>query len=532
MTSQINPNNINGDYPVPGVPNNSQGMRDNFTNTKTNFEYAATEITEIQTNGLFKAALTGTVLDNNMNDNLIYAVQLSDVSWQLVTLTATSGSVTLDFSAANWYTMPSQTGNVSLAFSNWPTAGTVGDLRFSITVSNTAYTLTLPASVSLGVGLIAGISPGTPGVSNTITFGTAGVYDFEFVSSDGGTTIQIIDNSRAPGTINTPLNITNTTASTSKTTGALTVAGGVGIGGNLNVGGNLKAYTSTGNVSFQVLDTGFLEINAPIVGANTAGALAIVGASTYQNVTSSGCMIHVTGNDGSSSRIVNDAYGTGAIPTFTTRAARGTAAAPTAIQNNDVIARFGFVGWDGTDFGAPGGAGTGIDVVAIENFTDSAQGTNIKLYTSPATANTKVLSMTVASNVVTFPANVSVGGSGGVTLTDGGTMGYGVGAGGTVAQSGNKSGGVTLNKPSGQITMQNTNLAGDTTVSFVLTNSTITNTDVMLLNIVGGVATPACYNLDAVCNTGNATINVRNITTGTLGEAIVLRFAVIKGSIT
>ena len=117
MTSQINPNNIDGNYPIPGVPNNTQGMRDNFTNTKTNFQYAADEITELQTNTVFKSALAGTTLDNNMNDNLIYAVQLSDVSYKLVTFAASSGSVTLDYSAANFYTMPSQTGNVSLAFS-------------------------------------------------------------------------------------------------------------------------------------------------------------------------------------------------------------------------------------------------------------------------------------------------------------------------------------------------------------------------------------------------------------------------------
>lgn len=190
MTSQINPNNINGDYPVPGVPNNSQGMRDNFTNTKTNFQYAADEITELQTNGVFKAALTGTTLDNDMNDNLIYAVQLSDVSWKLVTLTATSGSISLDYSAANWYTMPSQTGNTSLAFSNWPTAGTAGTLRFRIVVSNISYTLTLPAAVSLGLNGLQGVS------SNVITFTATGTYDFEFSTIDGGTTVTVTDLSR------------------------------------------------------------------------------------------------------------------------------------------------------------------------------------------------------------------------------------------------------------------------------------------------------------------------------------------------
>jgi hypothetical protein len=190
MTSQINPNNINGDYPVPGVPNNSQGMRDNFTNTKTNFQFAATEITDLQINGVFKAALAGTTLDNNMNNNLIYAVQLSDVSWQLVTLTTTSGTISLDYSAANWYVMPSQTGNATIAFSNWPTSGTAGVLRFRIVVSNTSYTLTLPAAVSLGTAGIQGWA------SNVITFAATGTYDFEFSTIDGGTTVTVTDLTR------------------------------------------------------------------------------------------------------------------------------------------------------------------------------------------------------------------------------------------------------------------------------------------------------------------------------------------------
>ena len=38
MTSQINFNNIDGTYPIAGQDNSSQGFRDNFTNTKNNFE--------------------------------------------------------------------------------------------------------------------------------------------------------------------------------------------------------------------------------------------------------------------------------------------------------------------------------------------------------------------------------------------------------------------------------------------------------------------------------------------------------------
>lgn len=48
MTSQINPNNVNTAYPVAGQDNSTQGFRDNFTNIKLNFTYAANEISALQ----------------------------------------------------------------------------------------------------------------------------------------------------------------------------------------------------------------------------------------------------------------------------------------------------------------------------------------------------------------------------------------------------------------------------------------------------------------------------------------------------
>jgi hypothetical protein len=48
MSSNINPNNINGNFPVAGQDNDSQGFRDNFTNILNNFSFASTEITDLQ----------------------------------------------------------------------------------------------------------------------------------------------------------------------------------------------------------------------------------------------------------------------------------------------------------------------------------------------------------------------------------------------------------------------------------------------------------------------------------------------------
>jgi hypothetical protein len=78
--------------------------------------------------------------------------------------------------------------------------------------------------------------------------------------------------------------------------------------------------------------------------------------------------------------------------------------------------------------------------------------------------------------------------------------------------------------------MQATNLAAATIVSFVLTNSTIGANDLLLLQHQSG-GTLGSYTLNAACAAGSATIYVRNNTAGGLAEALVVRYAVIKGAV-
>lgn len=108
-----------------------------------------------------------------------------------------------------------------------------------------------------------------------------------------------------------------------------------------------------------------------------------------------------------------------------------------------------------------------------------------------------------------------------------GGVGYATGAGGTVTQTTSKSTGVTLNKVSGAITMDGAALAAGAIASFVLTNSAIAATDVLILNHISG-GTPGSYSLNARCGNGSATIDVRNNTAGSLSEAIVIQYALIK----
>lgn len=189
MTSSINPNNIDNAYPVAGQDNDSQGFRDNFTNIKTNFEFAAQELTDLQGKVVLKAALTGTTLDNDMGNNLLYAAKIQNFSATRVDLGATSGTVTVNYLAGH-YQLFTTTGPVILTFSNFPAPGNTGLVRVRISVASVGHTLTLPAAVNIGVNNLQGYS------NSVITFNQTGTYEFEFVTIDGGSSISIFDLNR------------------------------------------------------------------------------------------------------------------------------------------------------------------------------------------------------------------------------------------------------------------------------------------------------------------------------------------------
>jgi len=198
MTSSINPNNIDGAYPIAGQDNNSQGFRDNFTNTKTNFGYAETEINDLQSKAVLKAALTGTTLNNDMLGSPLINAQIQDFSATRVALGTVSGSVGINYAAGHYQTVTTS-GSITLAFTNFPAAGYAGLVRVQVTVSSTAHTMTLPAAVTVGTVGIEGIS------GQVITFASTGTFEFEFVTNDGGTTVTIFDLNRPLATFVNPI---------------------------------------------------------------------------------------------------------------------------------------------------------------------------------------------------------------------------------------------------------------------------------------------------------------------------------------
>ena len=279
MTSNINPNNIDGAYPVAGADNNSQGFRTNFTNTSTNFQFAANEITDLQNKAVLKAALTGTTLNNNMNGVILSNAQLQQMTETAVPLGTLAGSVTLNFALGSYQTLTTN-GPVSIGFSNLPVAGILGAITLQVTVVSTAHTLTFPTAVSVNTLGIQGLNTST----NTLTVAAAGVYTFTFSTSNGGSTINIAEVNKELQPFNNSSELLNDagganlalTTSYFTTVTASAASMGPGVNGQIKT---LAMYSASGDMVITVANAGWKTS-----GAGTATFSATGQACTLQYI--------------------------------------------------------------------------------------------------------------------------------------------------------------------------------------------------------------------------------------------------------
>ena len=266
MTSNINPNNIDGAYPVAGQDNNSQGFRDNFTNTQTNFQYAADEITDLQNKAVLKAALTGTTLNNNMNGVVLSNAQLQQITETVLPLGTVNGTVSLNFAAGSYQTLTTN-GSISIGFSNLPAAGVLGTISLQATVASTSHTITFPTAVSVNTVGIQGLNTST----NVLTFAAVGTYTFTLSTSNGGSTINIVE-------VNKQIQPFNNSAET------------ITANGNISLATTTTVFSATGNIVGN-LATGTTGQIKTFVAANlSAGKTATV------NVTDAGWNTSDVGN--------------------------------------------------------------------------------------------------------------------------------------------------------------------------------------------------------------------------------------------
>jgi hypothetical protein len=182
------------------------------------------------------------------------------------------------------------TGSATLNFLNFPAAGDQAYVIVRVTITNTAFTLTLPSAV--GTGNSATNLLGIQGISGqTITFAATGTYELGFRTDDGGTTIYIEDLSRPRNRLINPLFLTGSedlasgaAASLTKTTSYFSTAAPETATLAAGVDGQIKVFAMTENLGDMVItvtNAGWKTSGTGTITFNTIGE-----ACTLQYVNS------------------------------------------------------------------------------------------------------------------------------------------------------------------------------------------------------------------------------------------------------
>jgi len=137
------------------------------------------------------------------------------------------------------------------------------------------------------------------------------------------------------------------------------------------------------------------------------------------------------------------------------------------------------------------------------------------------------LTFATRQNSATWTEVMRLDSSGNVLVTNPAGLGYGTGSGGTVTQATSRTTAVTLNKPTGQITMF-TAAGSATPASFTVNNSLVALTDTVVLSIASGASN---YYILMVGNIAAGSFNINFWTSGgTASDTLKINFAIIKGA--
>lgn len=335
------------------------------------------------------------------NDNSIQSVAAAPANYTQSAFNAANGANGLAagaFASANVQSGVNNTQNNTITAVNQYAASAYASSNSQIgvnTTQNTNITLVNQYAGGAYAKANAALANATGTLSGTLTItenlNVVDVYNND-IFMDG-----VLQFTTANGNITTPSGIANAKDINIKPGNELGVvshggdinllAGTGGVrNGVVNVRGDILAsnnVTISGNTEIlnyiDVINSNF-DANTPLVHI-TASDNGITVPPSNTNY-----MLHITGKANSVTRVVVDSFGANTYPLYTGRMGRGSAAAPAAAANNDVLFRITGNGYTGTEF--PASSPTKIDFVAAENFSNTNRGSRIEFWNTPNSSNT------------------------------------------------------------------------------------------------------------------------------------------------
>jgi hypothetical protein len=273
-----------------------------------------------------------------MGNAVISNAQLIGQTTNVVTLgNVTSSTANIVFGVGSYQTATTQ-GNTQLNLTGWPSAGLYAAVTLQLTTTVANANITLPATVSQGLTGIQGIA------GNVITFAQTGTYNFEFTTSNGGTTVTIQDLSRPLSFYTNSVNIGGNLTVGGNILGSYIIGDGSqltnlpgGVGSSIINGTSNVRVIANSNVTVNIAGTsnvavfattggfinGILSASGTITGGNvaTAGTMSASGTIIGGNVATAGT-VSATGNIAANYFLGNGSALTGVVPS--TRISSGT----------------------------------------------------------------------------------------------------------------------------------------------------------------------------------------------------------------
>jgi hypothetical protein len=357
-----------------------------FTSSNGSIAWSTANAAFVQANAVFT------------RDNAAFLQANASFTVANAAFTSSNGSIAWSTanSAATYANGAFTQANAAFGVANNALANTTGTLNGSLTITGNVtanYAFIQSAVDFTSNGTIATSS----GVNNSknlnITAGSdSGGYPGGSITITSGTSLAT---NGTGGNINLNPGTGNVTDGSVIVSGNLIANGiqsitGVISTGNLVVNGTTTS-NGTANITGTLNVTGIVNMNAQVVLTNTSfsntqSALTITATPNVAVPSQDGYMIHISGKQNVSSRIVTDSYGANTYVVYAGRSARGNVSNPTGVKAGDILTRFSGNGFGTTGY-APLGSGR-LDIVAVEDFTDTNRGTQLQLWNTPIGSNT------------------------------------------------------------------------------------------------------------------------------------------------